>query len=358
VVLFATDFFSGASPTDIAASEADPRDVWKLLKNLSPTRRNGLTGGSPTHPHPRGSPAGTLAAVSRLPDAFSTPTTILRRPRWLRTSRPPSPTTRKPRITHAVVNGTEESDWPTVAALCSSRSSKTRFQPRGQAYFQATASILGIQAIARPVGLDQLRTDLDADPRAAVGEIWARPLDAPPRAPRRSPCLAGLRRAPLEEQLEIFKTQLALAVDLDRPATIHCIDAFGLLLETLRSVSLPPRGLCFTPTVAPLSWSRPSPRSALIFRFQRPPIRSPRHARLRAVFQAVPLEASPNREPDAPAMLAPVDFTPYSLSRRSCIEPPRQPCRGLRASGRAARPATGELTARIAADPQRPLPGC
>lgn len=43
LVLFVTDFFSGASPSDIAASEADPLSSLDLLKNLSPTRRNGLT---------------------------------------------------------------------------------------------------------------------------------------------------------------------------------------------------------------------------------------------------------------------------------------------------------------------------
>ena len=43
LVLFVTDFFSGAAPADIAASEADPLNALELLKNLSPTRRNGLT---------------------------------------------------------------------------------------------------------------------------------------------------------------------------------------------------------------------------------------------------------------------------------------------------------------------------
>lgn len=43
LVLFVTDFFSGSPPAEIAASDADPLAALDLLKNLSPTRRNGLT---------------------------------------------------------------------------------------------------------------------------------------------------------------------------------------------------------------------------------------------------------------------------------------------------------------------------
>lgn len=43
LVVFVADFFSGASPAEIAASGVDPLAALDLLKNLSPTRRNGLT---------------------------------------------------------------------------------------------------------------------------------------------------------------------------------------------------------------------------------------------------------------------------------------------------------------------------
>ena len=36
------DFFSDASPAEIAASDLDPLATLDLLRNLSPTRRNGL----------------------------------------------------------------------------------------------------------------------------------------------------------------------------------------------------------------------------------------------------------------------------------------------------------------------------
>ncbi len=43
LVVFVADFFSDTPPSEIAASDADPLAALDLLKNLSPTRRNGLT---------------------------------------------------------------------------------------------------------------------------------------------------------------------------------------------------------------------------------------------------------------------------------------------------------------------------
>lgn len=43
LVVGLADFFSGATPAEIAASDADPLATLELLANLSPTRRNGLT---------------------------------------------------------------------------------------------------------------------------------------------------------------------------------------------------------------------------------------------------------------------------------------------------------------------------
>ena len=43
LVVGLADFFSGATPVEIAASDVDPLATIELLANLSPTRRNGLT---------------------------------------------------------------------------------------------------------------------------------------------------------------------------------------------------------------------------------------------------------------------------------------------------------------------------
>lgn len=43
LVALLCEFFSGATPAEIAASDADPLEALGLLRNLSPTRRNGLS---------------------------------------------------------------------------------------------------------------------------------------------------------------------------------------------------------------------------------------------------------------------------------------------------------------------------
>ena len=42
LVAFLCEFFSGGTPAEIAASNADPLEALGLMRNLSPTRHNGL----------------------------------------------------------------------------------------------------------------------------------------------------------------------------------------------------------------------------------------------------------------------------------------------------------------------------
>jgi TatD DNase family protein len=221
------------------------------------------------------------------------------------------------RVTHAVVNGTEESDWPTVATLCSPSSQLSALNS------QLLLPSYGLHpwdvGNRSPAWLDSLRTCLTADPRAAVGEIgldrWmlnrARPED---------PRLAGLRRAPLDEQLEVFKAQLALAVTLDRPVTVHCIDAFGLLLETLRSVPLPPRGFLLHAYSGSLELVAPFAALGAYFSFNAAYL-APRHARLRELFRKIPLDRL-LVETDAPAMLAPPAHAPHAIAGAPTLNHP------------------------------------
>lgn len=127
----------------------------------------------------------------------------------------------------AVVNATNESEWPVVAALA-----------REHAWVVPSHGIHPWDSGDRTAGwLEHLRAVLVADPGAGIGEIgldrWiidgVRPDD---------PRIAGIRVAPLDEQIEVFSAQLALAAELDRAASIHCVQAFGALLETLQK---PPR---------------------------------------------------------------------------------------------------------------------
>jgi TatD DNase family protein len=134
-------------------------------------------------------------------------------------------------IADMVVNGTCETDWPLVHSLA-----------QRYAFVRPSYGLHPWDAGNRSPGwLETLRTRLAADPRAAIGEIgldrWildsARPDD---------PRLAGLRRAPLAEQAEVFLAQLALAAAENRPVTIHCLQAYGQLDELLHVHPVPARG--------------------------------------------------------------------------------------------------------------------
>ncbi|MGJ8696342.1 MAG: TatD family hydrolase [Verrucomicrobiaceae bacterium] len=119
-------------------------------------------------------------------------------------------------IAACVVNGTGEHDWPAVAQLAENHPG-----------FIIPSFGLHPWKVGShsPDWLSTLRDYLSRFPNAAVGEC-------------------GLDRwikNPDPAQREVFETQLELARDLNRPCTIHCLKAWGALLDTLHSLtSLPP----------------------------------------------------------------------------------------------------------------------
>lgn len=134
-------------------------------------------------------------------------------------------------IAGAVVNGTTPDDWSSVSALAS------RFP-----WVVPSYGVHPWDCGNRPADWQgRLESRLATEPRARVGEIgldrWI--LDsAKPDDPR----LAGMRRAPLDEQKEVFVWQLELAASHNLAASVHCIDAWGALLDTLRQSRRPERG--------------------------------------------------------------------------------------------------------------------
>lgn len=205
-------------------------------------------------------------------------------------------------LRRAIVNGTSEADWPQVLALA-------------HAHPTWIAPSLGLHPWH--VGnrstdwLSTLTTALDAHPSAAIGEIgldrWmtdrARPDD---------PRLAGLRRAPLEEQLDVFTAQLALAASRNRPAAIHCIDAWGALHDALRvAPALPARGFLLHAYGGPVELIRPFSALGAYFSFNGYFL-DERRARQLDTFRHVP----PDRlliETDAPAMPVPQPWRTHKL---------------------------------------------
>jgi TatD DNase family protein len=130
----------------------------------------------------------------------------------------------------AVVNGTSEEEWPVVAQLA-----------RDHDWVVPSFGLHPWDCGNRSSSWAQkLRTALLAHPAAGVGEIgldrWV--IDLKPDDPR----VAGLRVAPLAEQSEVFAAQLALAAELNRAASIHCVQAWGALHEALKKSPRPARG--------------------------------------------------------------------------------------------------------------------
>ncbi|WP_438481462.1 TatD family hydrolase [Oleiharenicola lentus] len=131
----------------------------------------------------------------------------------------------------AVVNGTNEDEWPLVAAL-----------PETYDWVMPSFGVHPWDSGNRsPSYLETLRAQLITCPRGHVGEIgldrWiidgVRPDD---------PRIAGLRVASIEEQSEVFAAQLALAAEFNRAASIHCVQAWGALLDSIRKNAKPSRG--------------------------------------------------------------------------------------------------------------------
>jgi TatD DNase family protein len=126
------------------------------------------------------------------------------------------PTLERSGVVRMVVNGSCEEDWPQVLALASK-------------YPQVIPSF-GYH----PWYVKERRADwrttlarcLDAIP-SAVGEIgldrWIKDYDLP-------------------DQEQVFVWQLRLAAERDLPASIHCLQAWGRLLELLQAEPRPQRG--------------------------------------------------------------------------------------------------------------------
>jgi TatD DNase family protein len=192
-------------------------------------------------------------------------------------------------IAGAVVNGTTPDDWAAVSALAS------RFP-----WVVPSYGVHPWDCGNRPSDWQgRLESRLATEPRARVGEIgldrWI--LDsAKPDDPR----LAGLRRAPLAEQKEVFVWQLELAATHNLAASVHCLDAWGALLETLRNSRRPERGFLLHAYAGPVEMIKAFADLGAYFSFNGAFLDSKREAQ-RNTFKSIPAERL-LVETDAPAM--------------------------------------------------------
>ena len=203
-------------------------------------------------------------------------------------------------LRRAVVNGTAENDWADVTTLA-----------RTHAFVLPSYGLhpwnVGNAAAS---WRDVLLRTLDADPHAAVGEIgldrWI--LE---RARLDDPRLAGLRRASLDEQREAFSWQLALAAERNLPVTVHCLEAWGAILDVLRNAARPARGFLMHAYSGSAETARELAALGAYFSFNGNFL-GERHAARRAVFAALPADRL-LVETDAPAMPLPAERRAYSL---------------------------------------------
>ncbi len=200
----------------------------------------------------------------------------------------------------AVVNGTCEADWDDVIALA-------RDHPE-------IIPSIGLHpwdvGNAGPRWQDGFLRRLEAHPRLAVGEIgldrWiltrARPDD---------PRLAGLKRAPLEQQVVAFTWQLERAAERNLPVSIHCLDAWGALMETLKATARPACGFLLHAFSGSTEMAREFAALGASFSFNGSFL-GPRQAARRAVFEQLPLDGI-LAETDAPAMPVPPERSTHAL---------------------------------------------
>lgn len=188
----------------------------------------------------------------------------------------------------AIVNGTREDDW---AAVC--RTTATR--PGLVASFGLHPWYVPSRS---PEWLEKLVTLLNTvGPRVGVGEIG---LDA------------WIPEHDLDDQRKVMLAQLQLAADRNLPATIHCIQAWGLLLDTLRAAPrLPERGFLIHAYGGPAEMVVPFAKLGAFFSFNPAHLAAKKHAR-REVFRHIPAQRL-LVETDAPDMAPPTEYNRHPL---------------------------------------------
>lgn len=122
-------------------------------------------------------------------------------------------------IGRCIVNATREADWPAVEKLALDHPGFV-FPAFGIHPWQAHTASDGWR--------ERLADLLEKHPQAGIGECgldqW---VDSPS----------------IEIQSLVFRDQLRLARDLDRPLTIHCLKAWGPLFDAFKQQAPPPRFL-------------------------------------------------------------------------------------------------------------------
>lgn len=190
-------------------------------------------------------------------------------------------------VERCVVNGTCEGDWPRVAALA-------------RAHPDLVVPSFGLHpwlaAGRSPAWLETLGALLDRFPGAGIGECgldrWMRGYD-------------------LNDQLGVFLSQLSLAAERERPISIHCLQAWGPLLECLGNHPRPKRGFLLHSYGGSAELVPQLAKLGAWFSFSGHFLH-PRKAKTREAFRHVPADRL-LVETDAPDMALPKGARSYKL---------------------------------------------
>jgi TatD DNase family protein len=229
-------------------------------------------------------------------------------------------------VGQAMINGSAPADWAEVAAL-------GRRDPRNRVSF-------GLHPwdvpTAPPDWEAQLRAILRAHPQAGVGEMgldrWVEGHD--PAA-----------------QDNAFRRQLALAVELDRALTIHCVKAIGPLMDIVRTTALPRRGFLLHSWNGPVELVPELAQLGAYFSFSAHHL-IPRKADLRVQFAAAIPRERILIETDAPALCPALEFRLRELAPAADGTEQNHPSNLVRNNAELARTmgATPEESAALTAD--------
>ncbi len=220
-------------------------------------------------------------------------------------------------VARMVVNGSGESDWPQVASLADLH--PAMIVPA----FGCHPWYLGERT---PQWREELVRQLDLTPGAVIGEIgidrWM--LENPDRwRAYLGPAGAAAEPPAMAEQEAAFTTQLKLAAERNLSASIHCLQAFGRLLELLQANPRPARGFLLHSYGGPVELVAPFAKLGAYFSFPGY-FAHERKTRQREVFRAVP----PDRlliETDAPDQLPPDALNRHPLTDPTTGQPLNHP---------------------------------
>lgn len=191
-------------------------------------------------------------------------------------------------IERCVVNGTCEDDWPKVAELAEKHPD----------FVQPAFGLHPWRVVERSSHWLQDLTDyLDRFETATLGECG---LDR------------WIKNSDFDAQWDVFTTQLSLAATRNLPLSVHCLQAWGALLDILRTQPRPERGFLMHSYGGAADLVAELANLGAYFSFSGAFL-EPRKDKARAAFRRVP----PDRiliETDAPDMLPPPSNRVLELS--------------------------------------------